>query len=58
MGVAMVLSTTSGTPAASISALAADLLPMASMALAGGPRKINPASSMARAKPAFSERKP
>ncbi len=30
----------------------------ASMALAGGPRKISPASSQARAKPAFSERKP
>ena len=30
----------------------------ASMAEAGGPRKISPASSMARAKPAFSERKP
>ena len=47
-----------GTLASSIMRLAADFEPIASMALAGGPTKIIPASSQARQKAAFSDRKP
>ena len=42
----------------SISDLAADLLPMAAMAEAGGPTKAMPASVAAWAKASFSDRKP
>ena len=49
---------TIGTPAASISARARTLEPMASMASGGGPIQTMPASASARANPAFSARKP
>ena len=49
---------TIGTPAACISSRARVLEPIASIALAGGPMKTIPASSQARAKAAFSARKP
>jgi len=48
----------SGTPAFCISALAADLLPMARMADAGGPMKATSAASQASANSSFSDRKP
>jgi hypothetical protein len=49
---------TTGTSAAIILARARVLSPIASIALPGGPMKITPAASHARAKSAFSERKP
>ena len=49
---------TTGTPAAMASARAAVLLPMRSMASGAGPMKVTPASRQARAKSAFSARKP
>ncbi len=49
---------TTGTPAASTVSLARILSPMREIASAGGPMKTSPASSQARAKPAFSARKP
>ena len=49
---------TIGTPAAFISSRARVLEPIASMASAGGPMNTMPASSQARAKAAFSARKP
>jgi hypothetical protein len=49
---------TIGTPAAAISSRARVFEPMASMAEAGGPTKTIPAASQARAKGAFSARKP
>ena len=49
---------TIGTPAAAMSSRARVLEPIASMAEAGGPMKTMPASSRARAKGAFSARKP
>jgi acetyl/propionyl-CoA carboxylase alpha subunit len=49
---------TTGTPAFSISALAASFSPMARMALAEGPMKTSPAASTASTKSGFSERKP
>ena len=49
---------TTGTPAAIIFSRARVLSPMASMASAGGPMKMTPAASQARANSAFSERKP
>ncbi len=49
---------TIGTPAACISSRARVFEPIASIALAGGPMKTIPASSHARAKAAFSARKP
>jgi autotransporter-associated beta strand protein len=49
---------TTGTPAASISAFAALLPPMARIAAAGGPTKHTPAATQASANAAFSERKP
>ena len=49
---------TIGTPAAFISSRAAVFEPIASIALAGGPMNVIPASSSALAKPAFSARKP
>ena len=47
-----------GTPAARIAARAAVLEPISSIAAGGGPIHVSPASSTARAKPAFSARKP
>ena len=47
-----------GTPALAMSSLAAILDPMASIVSGAGPTKIRPASAQARAKPAFSDRKP
>ena len=47
-----------GTPAAATRALASTLDPIAAMASGGGPTQISPAVSTARAKPAFSARKP
>ncbi len=47
-----------GTSAAAISSLALVLEAISSMALTGGPTQTSPASCTARAKPAFSERKP
>jgi hypothetical protein len=49
---------TSGTPACSISAFAAALLPIAAIAFGGGPMKTRPASAQALAKSSFSLRKP
>ena len=49
---------TIGTPAACISSRARVFDPMASIAEAGGPMNTTPASSQARAKAAFSARKP
>ena len=49
---------TTGTPAFSIRSRDAILLPIASIASGGGPIQTSPAASTARAKPAFSERKP
>ncbi len=49
---------TTGTPAAFTVSLARILSPIRAMASAGGPMKTSPASSQARAKPAFSARKP
>ena len=49
---------TIGTPASRISSRALVFEPIASIALAGGPMKTIPASSQARAKAAFSARKP
>ena len=49
---------TIGTPASCISSRALVFEPIASMASAGGPMKTMPASSQARAKAAFSARKP
>ena len=49
---------TVGTPRADTAALAAILSPIVSIAAAGGPMKIRPASSSARANAAFSERNP
>ena len=47
-----------GTPACDIIALAASFEPIDSIADGGGPTHVSPAASHARAKPAFSERKP
>jgi hypothetical protein len=47
-----------GTPAARIRSLASILEPMASIASGGGPIQTSPWSMQARAKPAFSARKP
>ncbi len=47
-----------GVPACSTSRLASIFEPMASIAAAGGPTNTMPAASQARAKAAFSERKP
>lgn len=49
---------TTGTPAARTVSLARILSPIRAMASADGPMKTSPASSQARAKPAFSARKP
>jgi hypothetical protein len=49
---------TIGTPASDMISRARVLEPIASMALGGGPMKTIPASSQARAKAAFSARKP
>ena len=49
---------TIGTPAAFISSRARVLEPIASIALAGGPMNVMPASSQALANGAFSARKP
>jgi hypothetical protein len=49
---------TTGTPAWSAAALARSLSPISSIAAGGGPIQVSPASSTARAKPAFSLRKP
>ncbi len=49
---------TMGTPAARIAARAAVLFPISSIASGGGPIQTSPASSTARAKAAFSARKP
>ena len=49
---------TIGTPASAISSRARVLEPMASIASAGGPMKVIPASWQARANAAFSARKP
>ena len=49
---------TIGTPASAMSSRARVLDPMASIASAGGPMNVIPASSQARAKPAFSARNP
>ncbi len=49
---------TIGTPAAETVSLARILSPISSIAPAGGPMKTSPASWQARAKPAFSARKP
>ena len=49
---------TMGTPAAFMSSRLAVLLPMASMALGGGPIHTSPAADTARAKSAFSLRNP
>ncbi len=49
---------TTGTPAARTVSLARILSPISSMASAGGPMKTSPASAQARAKAAFSARKP
>ena len=49
---------TIGTPAFAISSRARVLEPIASIADAGGPMKVIPASSSAAANPAFSARKP
>ena len=49
---------TIGTTASCISSRARVFEPMASMASGGGPTNTIPASSQARAKPAFSARKP
>ena len=47
-----------GTPAAASRALASTLDPIAAMASGAGPTQVSPAASTARAKPAFSARKP
>jgi hypothetical protein len=47
-----------GTPAACIRARAAVLRPISSIASGGGPIQVTPASSTARANPAFSARNP
>lgn len=49
---------TTGTPAVETVSLARILSPISEMAAAGGPMKTSPASAQARAKPAFSARKP
>ena len=49
---------TTGTPAAATVALAAILSPIASIAAGGGPTNTSPAAAQARAKAAFSARKP
>ena len=49
---------TTGTPAAPPGALARILSPMVSIAAGGGPMKTRPAAAQARAKAAFSARKP
>jgi hypothetical protein len=49
---------TIGTPAACILLRAASFEPIASIASGGGPIQPSPAASTARAKPAFSARKP
>ena len=49
---------TIGTPAACISSRARVFEPIASIADAGGPMKVTPASSSRRANVAFSARKP
>ena len=49
---------TTGTPAAAIRRRDSILEPIASIAAAGGPIQTMPASSQARANPAFSARKP
>jgi hypothetical protein len=47
-----------GTPAASISALASTLEPIAAMVPGDGPTNTSPAAVQARANPAFSDRNP
>ncbi len=49
---------TTGTPAAFTVSLARILSPIREIASADGPMKTSPASAQARAKPAFSARKP
>ncbi len=49
---------TTGTPAAATVSLARILSPISAMASAGGPTKVSPAPVTARAKAAFSARKP
>ena len=49
---------TTGMPAASISLRASVLMPIFSIASGGGPMKTSPASAHARAKLAFSAKKP
>jgi hypothetical protein len=49
---------TVGTPASRASCFARALSPISSIASAGGPTHVSPAASTARAKPAFSLRKP
>jgi len=57
-GTGSVVPGTIGTPAFCMSSRARVLEPIASIALAGGPMKTTPACSQARAKAAFSARKP
>jgi hypothetical protein len=47
-----------GTPASRIRARAVVFVPISSIASGGGPIQTSPAASTARAKPAFSARKP
>ena len=47
-----------GTPASAAISLARTLSPIDAMASGGGPTQVSPASMTARAKSAFSERKP
>ncbi len=54
----MVIEGRVGTPAARIISFEPTFDPMASMALAGGPTQVNPASPTARAKSPDSDRKP
>ena len=49
---------TTGTPAAAMVSRATDLSPMRSMASGDGPMNVSPDSAHARAKAAFSARKP
>ena len=49
---------TTGTPASSINRRAVVLTPMLSIASGGGPMNTRPALAHARAKPAFSAKKP
>ena len=53
-----VSSLSTGTPAAAIRRLASIFEPIAAIASGGGPIHVRPASTTARAKAAFSDRKP